>query len=370
MESPDAAGSSYRTTVVLGTRPDLIKMAPVIEAIEASDVLELRLLHTGQHYDDELSDAFIETLSLPPPDVSLGVGSGTHGEQTAGAIVGVERDVREHGSDVVLGQGDTNAVLSAALATSKQSPQFGHVEAGIRSFDRTMPEETNRVVADHVADLRFAPTAVAESNLADEGITRGVHVTGNTVVDACRKYRDVAEVESDVTGELGVDPDGFAVATIHRPGNTADTDRLTRIVTALETASFPVVFPVHPRTRAALDDAGIEPGGSVQTVDPVGYLDFVALLSNARVVVTDSGGIQEEASILEVPCLTVRRNTERPETVEAGVNELVEPESLAARLESVFESEHEQMVGAPHLYGDGEAGRRIVEILERTLQNE
>lgn len=354
-------------TVVFGTRPELVKMAPVIRAIESSDALTLRVLHTGQHYDEGLSESFIRTLGLPQPDVHLGVGSGTHAEQTAEALVAVEREVTDHGPAAVLAQGDTNAVLSAALATSKLQTTFGHVEAGIRSFDREMPEETNRVVADHVSDFLFAPTTVAEENLADEGITEGVYVTGNTVVDACLAHQDIAREESDVLSTFDLEPDEYVVATIHRPRNTDDEDRLRRIVSALDGMSVPVVLPAHPRTTKVLDEAGFEPDGSLRLVDPLGYLDFLALLSNARVVVTDSGGVQEEASILEVPCLTVRPNTERPETVEAGVNELVEPEKLADRLAAVYEREHQRMVGAPDLYGDGSAGERIVDVLEQSV---
>jgi UDP-N-acetylglucosamine 2-epimerase (non-hydrolysing) len=350
-------------TVVIGTRPELVKMAPVVREIQSSDALDLRFLHTGQHYDDELSETFIQALELPQPDVHLGVGSGTQAEQTAEALVAVEREVTDNDPDVVLAQGDTNAVLSAALATSKLPPSFGHVEAGIRSFDRTMPEEVNRVVADHVADFLFAPTGVAESNLADEGITEGVHVTGNTVVDACLAHRELAQEQSDVLSRLDLEPDGYAVTTVHRPRNTDDSDRLARIVSALDGMPFPVVFPAHPRTRNALADARFEPDGSLRLINPLGYFDFLTLLSNARVVVTDSGGVQEEASILEVPCLTVRPNTERPETVDAGVNELVEPASLAERLEAVYDREYQRMVGAPDLYGDGAAGERIVDIL-------
>lgn len=354
-------------TVVIGTRPELIKMAPVIRAIRSSSALALRFLHTGQHYDDSLNDAFIRTLDLPPPDVHLGVGSGTQAEQTAAALVAVESEIEDTDPAVVLAQGDTNAVLSAALATSKLPVPFGHVEAGIRSFDRSMPEEVNRVVSDHVAEYLFAPTTVAEENLDAEGITDGVHVTGNTVVDACRRHRDIAREESSVLALLSLEPDEYAVATIHRPRNTDDHGRLRRIVEALDGMSFPVVLPIHPRTRNALDEAGIEPDGSLRLIDPAGYLDFLVLLSNARVVVTDSGGVQEEASILETPCLTVRPNTERPETVDAGVNELVEPDRLAPRLRTVYEREHRRMVGAPDLYGDGDAGERIVDVLERAV---
>lgn len=363
-------GPRATVTVALGTRPELIKIAPVIREITASETLNLRFLHTGQHYDESLSGSFIETLGLPQPDVSLEVGSGTHAEQTAAALVGIEKDVRENSPDAVLAQGDTNAVLSGALATSKLGARFGHVEAGIRSYDRTMPEEVNRVIADHLSDFLFAPTATAAENLSAEGLTENVFVVGNTVVDACYEHCEIAETESSILDTVGVDPGQYAVATIHRPRNTDDPERLSTIVRALDRMSFPVVLPAHPRTRNALNEIGFEPSGSLRLYDPFGYLDFLKLLRNARVAVTDSGGIQEEASVLEVACLTVRPNTERPETIEADVNELVEPDALADRLRAVFESDHDRMVGSPRLYGDGTAGKRIVKRLERELLGE
>jgi len=367
---PGPQSDTELVTVVIGTRPELVKMAPVVRAVQSSSRFSLRFIHTGQHYDDSLNGAFIRTLELPQPDVHLGVGSGTQAEQTASALVAVETEVRETDPAVVLAQGDTNAVLSAALATSKLSVPFGHVEAGIRSFDRSMPEEVNRVVSDHVAEYLFAPTTVAAENLAAEGVTDGVHVTGNTVVDACLDHREVAREESSILSELDLTPEEYALATIHRPRNTDDPDRLRRIVRTLDDVPFPVVFPIHPRTRDALDDVGVEPDGSLRLIDPADYVDFLALLADARLVVTDSGGVQEEASILETPCLTVRPNTERPETVDAGVNDLVEPARLGDRLRDVYEWEHRRMVGAPDIYGDGSAGRRIVEVLERAVAGE
>lgn len=358
---------SARVTVVVGTRPELVKMAPVIDAIESSEVLSLRFLHTGQHYDDALSGRFLDILDLPDPDEHLDVGSGPHAEQTAAAAVAIDRDLDAHCPAAVLAQGDTNAVLSTALAASKRPIPFGHVEAGIRSFDRSMPEEVNRVLADHVSEFLFAPTDVAAENLHAEGVDGHVHVTGNTVVDVCRQYRPVAEATSTLPEGLSLDPDRYVAATIHRPRNTDDLDRLTRVVDALDGSPLPVAFPAHPRTQESIDDIDLDPDGSLRLLDPLDYVDFLALLSNARAVVTDSGGIQEEASILEVPCLTVRPNTERPETIDAGVNELVSPDELAGRLRAVVTDEHEGMVGCSDLYGDGDAGERIVSILEGAL---
>ncbi|WP_254546353.1 non-hydrolyzing UDP-N-acetylglucosamine 2-epimerase [Halomarina pelagica] len=352
--------------VVVGTRPEIIKMAPVIRAAEGT--FDRYLVHTGQHYDAEMSGAFFEALDLPTPDSNLEIGSGTQGEQTADALVGVERLLLERDPAAVVALGDTNAVLSTALAASKLPTTFGHVEAGLRSFDRSMPEEVNRVVADHVADLSFAPTEQAVANLAEEGVTDGVHETGNTIVDACREHAPLAAERSSVLERFDLEG-RYVAATIHRASNTDDPERLRAVMDALDGARAPVVLPAHPRTQAVLDEIGYEPEGSLRLVDPLDYLDFLKLLDGARVVVTDSGGIQEEASILEVPCLTVRPNTERPETVEAGVNELVEPGDLGARLDALLTDDeaHAAMTGHPNLYGDGRAGERIVDALAERL---
>lgn len=351
--------------VVVGTRPEIIKMAPVIRSIRAADDLTLYLAHTNQHYDEGLSDVFFETLELPIPDVNFSIGSASQAEQTAAALTAVESVLTDRNVNAVLAQGDTNAVLSTALAASKLPVPFGHVEAGIRSFDRTMPEEVNRVVADHVADALFAPTDVAGTNLRTEGITEDVHVTGNTIVEACREHSALAECRSSILETLSLEADAYAVATIHRPRNTDDHDRLERIATALDGVEFPVVLPAHPRTTEALAEIGFEPSDALTLIDPLDYLDFLRLLTQATVVVTDSGGIQEEASILEVPCLTVRPNTERPETVDAGVNELLEPEDLETRLREVYGSDTllTSMTGRPDLYGDGHATERIVDVV-------
>ncbi|SFK70407.1 UDP-N-acetylglucosamine 2-epimerase (non-hydrolysing) [Halogranum rubrum] len=356
--------------VVVGTRPEIVKLAPVIRSLRRTDALDDALVHTGQHYDDELSGSFFETLSLPAPDVSLDVGSSDQSRQTADALAGLGDVLRSRDPDVVLAQGDTNTVLAAALATSKHTARFGHVEAGIRSFDRSMPEEVNRVVADRVSDWLFAPTSTAVDNLAAEGLTEGVVETGNTVVDACLRHRELAAESSDVLDRFDLAADEYVLSTIHRPRNTDDRERLRTIVETLDSAPYPVVLPAHPRLQNALGTLGVEPTGSLRVVDPLDYLDFLALLSDARLVVTDSGGVQEEASILEVPCLTVRPNTERPETVDAGVNELVEPTALGDRLRRLcaHDDERREMTGAPTLYGDGEAARRIVDTLVEELE--
>jgi UDP-N-acetylglucosamine 2-epimerase (non-hydrolysing) len=352
--------------IVVGTRPEIIKMAPVVRAIHDSNELTPYIIHTNQHYDEELSAAFFTDLNLPAPDQNLHVESGTQAEQTANGLTGIEQVLQERSPPIVLAQGDTNAVLSTALAASKLSVQFGHIEAGIRSFDRTMPEEVNRVIADQVSNLAFVPTETAAKNLRNEGVTEGVHVTGNTIVDACSDHLSIAERESTILDSLQLAKQNYIVATIHRPHNTDNADRLEQIFSEFGLIDYPVVFPAHPRTQNRIEELDIAVPDTLNVVEPLDYLDFLKLESNAKVIVTDSGGIQEEASILQVPCLTVRPNTERPETTEAGVNRLVEPEEIGAWIQKLWSSPslYQSMQNQPDLYGDGTAGRRIAEIIE------
>lgn len=354
--------------VVVGTRPEIIKMAPVLRALGEQDHWGVHLVHTDQHYDVSLSDVFFRDLGIETPDTHLGIGSHPHGTQTARGLEALATLLREREPAVALAQGDTNAVLSTALAASKQPVLFGHVEAGIRSYDRSMPEEVNRVIADVVADLRFAPTEAAAENLRAEGIESGVHVTGNTIVDTCQEHADIAQRTRDTPAEFDLEQDAYVLATIHRPRNTDDPRRLSPILRSLNDLDAPVILPAHPRTREAMDELD-ESFPDVRVTGPLDYLDFLSLQQHARVIVTDSGGIQEEASILEVPCVTVRPNTERPETVDAGVNLLVEPDELADTLAEIYHDSARRaaMRGHPHLYGDGDAAKRIVELIARQL---
>lgn len=356
--------------VVAGTRPELVKLAPVVHELVETPALDVRLALSGQHYDDELSDAFIRTFSLPEPDHRLDAGRGPHASQTASTLSAVGRLLRTHEPAITIAQGDTNTTLATALAASKRPTAFAHVEAGLRSDDDSMPEEVNRVLADHVATHLYAPTATAAANLADEGLTEGVEVVGNTVVDACLAHRSVAAAESDALEQFDLSPGAFVLATVHRPRNTDAPDRLRAIVSTLDDATRPVVLPVHPRTRTALEALEYTPDGALRVVEPLGYQDFLRLLDTACVVVTDSGGVQEEAAVLETPCLTVRPNTERPETVAAGVNELVEPTALGDRLATLASDPDARaaMTGAPDLYGDGQAAERIVQHLASVVR--
>jgi UDP-N-acetylglucosamine 2-epimerase (non-hydrolysing) len=359
-------GNHTEIVVVLGTRPEIIKTAPIVRAIEEDPYLSSHVIHSNQHYDAELSAAFFQALHLPTPDTNLGVESGSHAEQTGAAMVGIEDELESQDSPVVLAQGDTNTVLAAAIATSKLPADFGHVEAGIRSFDRTMPEEVNRVLVDHVSDLCFAPSEVAVKNLTKEGISEGVYNTGNTIVDACREHKSLAEAKSDILQREGLSPGEYVVATIHRSINTDDRRRLLNTLKGLDQESIPVVLPCHPRTKQAIDDLRFELPDNLLLIEPLDYLDFLALESNARLIVTDSGGIQEEASILKIPCLTVRPNTERPETIEASVNKLINPEEVERELRALYNDDDRRakMRGVTDLYGDGNSAERIVQILK------
>lgn len=355
---------------VFGTRPEIIKLAPAIRAFLERGVEPL-LIHTGQHYDYEMSSVFLEELEMPPIDHHLEVGSGTQAEQTGTAMIKIERVLMEEKPDVVLVQGDTNTVLAGALASVKLKIPVAHVEAGLRSFDRTMPEEINRILADHASEVLFPPTEDARKNLEREGITENVYVVGNTVVDAVLQNAKVAEKKSDILKRLGLEPKCYVLITAHRAENTDSRENLAKLVGILEALPMKAVYPMHPRTRKRLEEFGLwERVSSIENLvvtKPLGYLDFLKLEKNAFAIMTDSGGIQEEAIILGVPCLTLRYNTERPETVEAGGNVLVglEKERALEYLQRLQEEGefYRKMAEAPNPFGDGKAGERIAEIL-------
>ncbi|NJE30982.1 UDP-N-acetylglucosamine 2-epimerase (non-hydrolyzing) [Thermococcus sp. 18S1] len=355
---------------VFGTRPEIIKLAPVIRAFLDRGVKPL-LIHTGQHYDYEMSSVFLEELEMPPIDHHLEVGSGTQAEQTGLAMIKIEKVLMDERPDVVLVQGDTNTVLAGALASVKLKIPVAHVEAGLRSFDRTMPEEINRILADHASEVLFPPTEEARKNLEREGITENVYVVGNTVVDAVLQNSEVAERKSDVLERLGLKPKEYVLITAHRAENTDNRENLERLIEILEGLPIRAVYPMHPRTRGRLEEFGLwERVASIENLTvtkPLGYLDFLKLERNAFAIMTDSGGVQEEAIILNVPCLTLRYNTERPETVAAGGNVLVglEKERALGYLQRLLEDEefYRKMAEAPNPFGDGKAGERIAEIL-------
>jgi UDP-N-acetylglucosamine 2-epimerase (non-hydrolysing) len=311
--------SRVRVLLVVGTRPNVVKMAPVARALaERADAFETVLVHTGQHYDDELSQVFLEELGVGPPDRELGAGSGTHAEQTARVLARLEPVLLEERPDLVLVPGDVNSTLAAALATAKLGIRLGHVEAGLRSFDPAMPEELNRVLTDRLSDLLFTHSPEAPENLRREGVTGGIHPVGNTMVDTLLALRDRFGDPVD----QGLRPGEYAVVTLHRP-SLVDGPLLADALAALADLAreLEVVFPVHPRTRAAIDAQGL--GAGVRLLPPLPYLAFMGLVAGAAGVVTDSGGIQEETTVLGVPCFTLRDTTERPVTVHLGTNTLL-----------------------------------------------
>ena len=350
---------------VLGTRPEIIKLAPVVQACQRFEV-EFAIIHTGQHYSDSLDSVFFDQLELPEPDYNLGVGSSSHGEQTGEMLIGIERALTETDPDVVLVQGDTNSVLAGAIAASKMQAELGHVEAGLRSFDRSMPEETNRVVADHVSEYLFAPTEQSESYLLDEGISENrITVTGNTVVDALLRNREIARRKSTVLADLRVADTDFFVMTAHRQENVDDERRFRDILEGVGRAAqahdVEVIYPVHPRARERIDASGIDIPDRIRTIEPLEYLDFLRLSAAADLILTDSGGVQEEACILGVPCVTMRDNTERPETIDVGANRLSssDPSQIVARATEMLLRDGEW----ENPFGDGEAAERILRAL-------
>ncbi len=348
-----------RILTVVGARPQFIKAAAFSRVVRQRH--EEILVHTGQHYDIQMSDVFFDELQLPKPDHHLGVGSGPHGLQTAQMLERLEDVMRRVLPERVVVYGDTNSTLAGALAAAKIALPVAHVEAGLRSYVRAMPEEINRVVADHLSTHLFAPTRNAVENLAREGITKGVVLTGDIMYDALLLHAPVAAEKSRIVGDLALEPGGYVLATVHRAANTDDPARLERIVEALGALREPVVLPLHPRTRAALMGTDIEVDLSVRIIEPVGYVDMLALEQGARMVVTDSGGVQKEAYLLGVPCVTLREETEWVETLECGWNVLAGADAgriLAAAKRGRPSGE------PPRVFGDGHAGERMVEALE------
>ena len=344
----------------MGARPQFVKLAPIAKAAAAAGV-EHVIVHTGQHYDPMLSDVFFEDLGIPAPDVHLGVGSGSHGVQTGAMLGALDAVFDEHDPDWVLVYGDTNSTLAAAVSAVKLHYPLAHLEAGLRSFNRRMPEEHNRVLTDHAADLCLAPTAVAMGHLANEGLAgRSLHV-GDVMTDVLLQVRDaVAGAESDLVAELGLAPGDFHVATIHRAENTDDPTRLAEIAAALSSLEHPVVLLAHPRVVAKAATHGIElTRGSLVVHAPLAYPDLIAAVLSSRGVITDSGGLQKEAFLLRVPCTTVRPETEWVETVELGWNVLANTSSEIAA--AVGRPAPQPTDATP--YGDGRAAERVIETL-------
>ena len=364
VKGPARFAAAVRILSVVGNRPQFIKSAPLSLALKERGVEEL-VLHTGQHYDRELSEIFFDELGLDPPAYRLEAGSGSHAEQTARMLPGIEQAIVEEKPEAVLVFGDTNSTLAGALAAAKVGPPIAHVEAGLRSFDRTMPEELNRVIVDRLSTLLFCPTDAAVANLRAEGITEGVNQVGDVMLDANLRLAPIARQRSQALQVIGVEPGRYSLVTVHREANVREP-ALGQIVEALNTLEEPVVFPLHPRTAAAVEEQGHRLAGHVQPRPPLGYVDFAALASQARVILTDSGGVQKEAYWYRVPCVTLRENTEWVETVELGWNRLVGSDAVrivAAVREAAPVNEHRP------LYGDGHAADSIADLV-CTIQNQ
>lgn len=337
-----------------------------MEALAKRGVEQL-LLHTGQHYDVSMSDVFFTDLGMPKPDLFLGVGSGSHAEQTAKVMIGFEQVIQQTRPDVVVVVGDVNSTLACALVSAKMHVPCAHVEAGLRSFDMRMPEEVNRVLVDRISSLLLTPSEDADRNLLREGAEAGrIRLVGNVLIDSLLSHRDRARAQRPWE-RFGLQPKGYALMTMHRPSNVDDPAMLRQLLGAIEQVQrrIPIVFPAHPRTKKKLEALGVTPPKDLLVVEPLGYLDFLGLAAEAKLILTDSGGLQEEATILQVPCLTLRENTERPITVSEGTNTIVgtDPQRIVA--ESLAAIDHGGKTGRIPKLWDGKAGDRIASALGR-----
>ncbi len=358
-------GVSLALAIILGTRPEIIKLSPVIRECESKEI-PFFILHTGQHYSYSMDKKFFEDLDLKKPKYNLEIGSGSHGQQTGNMVIAIERIlVRERPTKVIV-QGDTNTVLSGALAASKLNIEIAHVEAGLRSFDRSMPEEINRVLTDHISSFLFVPTEGARRNLLNEGLSNNrIYLTGNTIVDALYQNLDIAKIKSTILSDLNLKARNYILVTVHRQENVDNSGKLKAILDSLNTIAQKfdqmVLFPMHPRTRKMTSYFDLNISNKVEIMEPLGFLDFLQLEANANLMLTDSGGIQEESCILGVPCVTLRENTERPETLEAGSNIL--SGSITERIVDCCMA----MMGKSgwrNPFGDGNAAKAIINAIE------
>jgi UDP-GlcNAc3NAcA epimerase len=348
---------------IVGARPQFIKAAPVDRELRKSH--SHVLIHTGQHYDYAMSAVFFEELGIPEPDHNLGVGSAGHGRQTGEMLIRLEKALIEEDPDWVLVYGDTNSTLAGALAAAKLHLPVAHIEAGLRSFNRQMPEEINRVVTDHVADFLFCPTEIARQNLVREGITEGLFKVGDVMYDAVLHSTAIVDSKSRILGSLDLEPRSYLLVTIHRPGNTDNPQNLSNILEAINEIDEKIVFPAHPRTSQAIDQIDCPLSSTVKLMEPVSYLDMLSLERNARMILTDSGGVQKEAYLFGVPCITLRQETEWVETVEAGWNVLVgASKEKIIRAIKEFHPEGKR----PEIFGDGMASQKIAHHLESIQQ--
>ena len=356
---------------VVGARPQFIKIGPILKAIEHANAsgeheIEEVLVHTGQHYDKEMSEIFFEQLSLKKPDYNLGVGSGSQGAQTGEMLRLIEEVLIKESPDWVIVFGDTNTTIAGSLAATKLHIPVAHVEAGLRSFNKRMPEEVNRILTDHISTLLFCPTEPAVQNLVNEGILAGVHNVGDVMYDSVLHYSSIASANTAISETLSLSDRDYALATTHRAENTDDPKRLTSIVNALDAVaeSMRVLLPLHPRTRAKMAELNLS-FSNVEVIEPVSYLEMLLLEKNAQVIFTDSGGVQKEAFFFGVSCITMRDETEWVETVESGWNRLV-----GADFQMIVEAFHERKTGdsAANYYGDGTAAAQMIELIRIAKQ--
>lgn len=355
--------------IVLGTRPEIIKLSSIIRHCISNNI-NYFVIHTGQHYSYHMDEIFFSELNLPKCKYYLNVGSGNHGKQTGMMMDKIEEILMKERPDVVLVQGDTNTVLAGALAASKLQIKVGHVEAGLRSYDRTMPEELNRITADHLSDYLFCPTEKSAGTALGEGIDKNnVFITGNTIVDAVYQNIEISKSKDDIITKLGLKKEGYILVTAHRPGNVDSKENLEHMIHGVNLIygkfGLPLIWPIHPRTKKMLEKYNLAAPRGTMIVDPVGFLEFTQLELNAKLIITDSGGVQEEACIMKVPCVTLRENTERTETVDVGANILVgtDPEKMLKGVETMLNKE----TSWANPFGDGSSGKLIMELLRKSL---
>lgn len=359
-----------KIAIILGTRPEIIKLSPVIREY-VKRKLPFFILHTHQHYSENLDKVFFKNLNLPSPKYHLQVGSGGHGEQTGRMLIGIEEILLKEKPGVVLVEGDTNTVLAGALSAVKLHIPVGHVESGLRSHDRNMPEESNRIMVDHISDFLFAPTRESKNNLIRENISaKKIFVVGNTIVDAIMQNIKISD-NSNILKTLNLQPGKYFLITAHRQENVDNENRLRSIIKGLTLVAkehnIPVIFPMHPRTAKMIEHFNLSLNGAVRLIEPVGYFDFLNLMKNARLILTDSGGIQEEASILRVPCITLRDNTERPETLVGGGNRIagVSHQSILREVRKMIKNRTLIKWGAP--FGKGNSSGKIIDIISKRI---
>jgi len=351
--------------IILGTRPEIIKISPIIRYLEKENK-DYFIIHTNQHYDKNMDFLFFKDLDLPKQKYNLNVGSASHGKQTGLMLEKIEEILIKENPSLVLVEGDTNTVLAGALAASKLGIKIGHVEAGLRSYDRTMPEEINRILTDHLSDYLFCPTEIQKKNLIKEGIDENkIFITGNTIVDAVFQNQEIAKNKSDIINKLKLE--NYFLVTAHRPANVDDKENLNKLFELLEAVhnkyNHKIIYPIHPRTLNNLKKFNIT-NNNINLIEPLGYIDFLVLMKNSKLILTDSGGIQEEACILNIPCLTLRENTERPETINVGANILIGLEKEKALIEADNMLKKKKKKNWENPFGDGTAAQKIINIIK------